>query len=106
MFTDVGFHLNSGFTKILCTPIFPLFDPNTTVIATNTTAVFVSIDLFISKYLFGNVNLELSVIMLSHTVEGGHLHRLIPNVNSETAKYTSPRKLDLVYLAVSSLPLG
>ena len=24
MFTDVGFHLNSGFTKILCTPIFPL----------------------------------------------------------------------------------
>ena len=24
MFTDVGFPLNSGFTKILCTPIFPL----------------------------------------------------------------------------------
>ena len=24
MFTDVGFHLNSGFTKILCSPIFPL----------------------------------------------------------------------------------
>ena len=24
VFTDVGFHLNSGFTKILCTPIFPL----------------------------------------------------------------------------------
>ena len=24
VFTEVGFHLNSGFTKILCTPIFPL----------------------------------------------------------------------------------
>ena len=24
MFTDVGFHLNSGFTNIMCTPIFPL----------------------------------------------------------------------------------
>ena len=24
VFTDVGFHPNSGFTKILCTPIFPL----------------------------------------------------------------------------------
>ena len=27
VFTDVGFHLNSGFTKILCTPIFPLLYP-------------------------------------------------------------------------------
>ena len=64
------------------------------------------IDPLITKYLFGNVNLELSVLMLSHTVEGGHLHRLFPNVNSETAKYTSPRKLGSVYLAVSSLTLG
>ena len=24
VFTDVGFHLNSGFTKIVCTPICPL----------------------------------------------------------------------------------
>ena len=38
--------------------------------------------------------------------KGGHLHRLFPNVNSETAKYTSPRKLGSVYLAVSSLTLG
>ena len=68
--------------------------------------MFVTINLFISKYLLGNVKLELSVLMLSRTVEGGHLHRLFPNVNSETAKYTSPRMLGSVYLAVSSLTLG
>ena len=28
VFTDVGFLLNSGFTKILCTPIFPLCGSN------------------------------------------------------------------------------
>ena len=44
------------------------------------TAVFVMIDPLIIKYLFGNVNLELSVLMLSHTVEGGHFHQLFPNV--------------------------
>ena len=95
-----------------------VFAPNTTVYATNTTAfvqntticqntaVFVTIDLFISKYLLGSVKLELSVLILSRTVEGGHLLRLFPNVNSETAKYTSPRMLGSVYLAVSLLTLG
>ena len=63
-------------------------------------------DLFMLKYLLGNVNLELSVLVLSHTVEGGRLHRLFPNVNLETAMYTSPRKLGSVYLAVSLLTLG
>ena len=63
-------------------------------------------DLFISKYLLGNMKLELSVLMLCRTVEGGYLHWLFPNVNSETAKYTSPRMLGSVYLAVSSLTFG
>ena len=71
------------------------------------TDVFVTIDLvFFLKYLLGNEKQELSVLMLSRTVKGGHLHRLFPNVNSETAKYTSPRMLGSVYLAVSLLSLG
>ena len=52
------------------------------------------------------VTLELSVLMLSCTVEGGHLHRLFPNVNKETAKYTEPNMQGEVYLAVSELTLG
>ena len=81
------------------------FNNKKTQLAKKNTAVFVTMGLFILKCLFGNVNLELSILMLSHTVEGGPLHRLFPNVNSETAKYTSPRKLCSVYLAVSLLTL-
>ena len=58
------------------------------------------------KIFVGNVNLELSVVMSSHTVERGHLHRLFPSVNSDTAKCTSPRKLGSVYLPVSLLTIG
>ena len=80
--------------------------PCITVFAPKNTAVFVTKDIFISKYLFVNVNLELSVLMLSHTVEGGHLQRLFPNVNLETAKYTEPSLRGEVYLPVSELTLG
>ena len=36
VFTNLGFDLNSGFTKILCTPIFPL--PNLYIFSFNFTA--------------------------------------------------------------------
>ena len=47
----------------------------------------------------------LGVLTLSPTNKGGGLHRLFTNVNLESAKYTLPRKLGSVYLAVSSLTL-
>ena len=64
-------------TSLFLLPINTVFAPNTNVFATNitgffqnttifqkkNTAVFVTIDLFIKKILFGNVNLELSVLM-------------------------------------------
>ena len=83
--------------------MFTVFSQNST--AKNTGVLYDNIPIF-SKYLLGNVKLELSVLMLSHTVEGGHLHQLFPNVNSGTAKYTLPCKLGSVHLAVSLLTLG
>ena len=53
-----------------------------------------------------NLKLGISVLTLRRILEGGHLYRLFPNVNSETTKYSWPHNLGLVYLAVSSLTLG
>ena len=53
-----------------------------------------------------NLKLGISVLTLSRIPEGGHLHQLFPNVNLDTAKYTSPCMLGSVYLTVSSLTLG
>ena len=44
------------------------------------------------------LKLELSVLMIRRTAHRGHLHRIFPNVNTETAKYTWPCKLGLVNL--------
>ena len=52
---------------------------------------------------YGNLELELGVLMLSCIVEGGHLHQLFHTVNLETYKYTLPCS---VYSVLSSLTLG
>ena len=46
------------------------------------------------------------VLTLSPTAKGGGFHRLLPNVNSEAAKYTLPRKLGFGVLGNLFVDIG
>ena len=86
----------------------PLYLPQIPLYLSQIPLHFFKILLFVKKYccICDNRHLYFKVFFWQCESRAQRLFWLFPNVNLETTKYNSPRKLGSVYLVVSSLTLG